>query len=249
MHFPKVDHWPTISRDQMIEVDRLMIEDYGVSLLQMMENAGRGLATLARERFLASCPPGKSVLVLAGPGGNGGGALCAARRLAGWGAQVRVILSHGPDRLSYAVRHHLVTLQKMQVPVGTPTENIGHCDLIIDGLIGYSLKGAPRGQLATLINAANDAKSPVLALDVPSGLDVSSGKSEIPSIRAAATLTLALPKTGLMRPEARAYTGELYCADIAVPPALYAEKSLGIAAPQLFSNSDIVRLQPGRPGT
>ena len=79
---------PFITTDQMREVDRAMIEDYGISLVQMMENAGRNLAQLARQRFLDGDPRGRRVLVLAGTGGNGGGGLVCARRLRNWGAEV-----------------------------------------------------------------------------------------------------------------------------------------------------------------
>jgi NAD(P)H-hydrate epimerase len=72
---------PYLTADQMVEVDRAMIEDYHIGLVQMMENAGRNLAHLARVRFLESNPSGKPVVVLAGTGGNGGGALVCARRL------------------------------------------------------------------------------------------------------------------------------------------------------------------------
>lgn len=73
MPFPLLtDSIPWLTTDQMIEVDRSMIEDFGIEFVQMMENAGRGLATLARERFLDGDPRGKRVIVLAGTGGNGG---------------------------------------------------------------------------------------------------------------------------------------------------------------------------------
>ncbi len=82
---------PFISTDQMGEVDRAMIEDYGISLVQMMENAGRNLAQLARQRFLDGEPSGRRILVLAGAGGNGGGGLVCARRLHNWGGRSTVV--------------------------------------------------------------------------------------------------------------------------------------------------------------
>jgi len=78
---------PAISVDQMREVDRLMVDEFGVTLLQMMENAGRSLAVLARDRFLGNYAGGKRVTVLAGSGGNGGGGMVCARRLANWGGR------------------------------------------------------------------------------------------------------------------------------------------------------------------
>lgn len=236
MNFPEVDHFPHITRDQMIEVDRLMIEVYGITLFQMMENAGRSLAVLARDRFLGSNPDGKSVLVMVGSRGNGGGAMVAARRLASWGAEVQVVLSHSLHRFTEVTLHQLNILNRTGVPISDVPQ--GDFDLLIDGLIGYSLKGAPRGRSADLIHFANDHGAPVLSLDVPSGLDITSGEVHTPTVNATSTLTLALPKTGLRGPE----VGELFCADISVPPALYAEETLGIKSPLLFSESDIVKI-------
>src|SRR5712692_10179808 len=84
---------PFVTTEQMIEVDRAMMQDYRIELIQMMENAGRNLSHLARLRFLDGNPQGKKVVILAGTGGNGGGALVCARRLHNWGAQVQVYLT------------------------------------------------------------------------------------------------------------------------------------------------------------
>ena len=108
---------PSITSDQMREVDRLMVEKYGILLIQMMENAGRGLAHLARFRFLAGDPRGRRVLVLAGTGGNGGGGLVCARRLHGWGAEVRVCTTALADRFTEVSRHQLAILERMNVPL------------------------------------------------------------------------------------------------------------------------------------
>ena len=94
--------------------------------------------------------------------------------------------------------------------------------MIVDGVIGYSLKGAPRGAAADLIRWANAQPAPILALDAPSGVDATTGTIFDPAIKATATMTLALPKEGLRTPGVEAHVGELYLADISVPPALYA---------------------------
>jgi len=243
MAFPLTGNVEFISRDQMIEIDRLMIEQYGITLLQMMENAGRSLAIIARERFLSGNCAAKKVLVMAGNGGNGGGAMVAARRLAAWGADVWLILSHDEKGITPAPAHQLAILREMKVPlVSIARSGSAHFDLIIDGLIGYSLNGAPRGLSAELIVLANQNKAPVLALDVPSGLDASLGVAHQPTIRAEATLTLALPKSGLKSRKARKWVGELYCADISVPPQLYAGKSIDLKIPNIFQSNDIVRI-------
>lgn len=235
---PKGAGFPEIDAPGMAEVDRLMIEDFGITLPQMMENAGRALAVLARDRFLDGRVPGKVITVLAGSGGNGGGAMVAARRLAGWGARVRLVMSDAA-RLRDVPRAQSGILARMgilQKESGGATP-----DLILDGLVGYSLRGAPEGRLAELIGWANASGAPILALDVPSGFDSAARRLAEPHIRATATLTLALPKRGLQSPDARAAVGELYLADISVPPMLYERLSVPLVVPS-FNGAEILRL-------
>ncbi len=235
---------PDLSTEQMIEVDRAMIEDYEIELIQMMENAGRNLAHLARGRFLEGNPGGKRVVVLAGRGGNGGGALVCARRLSNWGAAVEVRLTKEAGDFKGVPAHQLGILSRMQLPIAAPggtafPSESSDVDLVVDGVIGYSLSGAPYGQAAEMIRWANGHPAPILALDAPSGLDTATGEVFDPAINAAATLTLALPKQGLR--SRRAQVGELYLADISVPPALY-EQAFGFEVGPLFAESDVVRL-------
>ena len=125
-----------------------MIEEYGIALVQMMENAGLQLARLARRRFLEGDPRGKSVMVLAGSGGNGGGGLVCARRLHNWGAQVGVALVRAPADYRGVPAQQLSILTNMDVPftVAEPRLNrLPAPDLVVDAIIGYSLSGAPRG--------------------------------------------------------------------------------------------------------
>ncbi len=89
---------PYLTTQQMVEVDRVMVEDFRIELMQMMENAGRNLALLAGKRFLDGDPSGKRVAILAGSGGNGGGALVCARHLHNWGGGVQVLLAKPEDR-------------------------------------------------------------------------------------------------------------------------------------------------------
>ncbi|MCH9686544.1 MAG: NAD(P)H-hydrate epimerase [Deltaproteobacteria bacterium] len=236
---------PSLTTAQMIEVDRAMIEDYGIVLMQMMENAGRALATLARERFLGGDPRGRRVTVLAGTGGNGGGALVCARRLHGWGAVVEVLLTAEDARFTSVPAHQLAIVRHLGLAVRrrSALEEVAAPALVIDGLIGYSLRGDPREDAAALIDWANAAAAPVLALDAPSGVDTTSGTIHDPAIRAAATMTLALPKRGLLEPGLGETVGELYLADIGVPPSLYAGPGLELQVEPLFATSDIVRLR------
>ena len=236
---------PYINTAQMIEVDRAMMEDYGIDLVQMMENAGRNLAHLARELFLAGDAAGRRVTVLVGSGGNAGGALVAARRLHNWGAAVQVVQSHPATRMAAVPRRQLDILTRMGVPgttEGTLLDRGGPADAVLDGLIGYSLRGAPRGRSAALIRWANIQPAPVLSLDVPSGVHAGTGQIHEPAVRATATMTLALPKDGMLRPGVAAHVGDLYLADISVPPSLYAEPLLGLDVGPIFAHDDIIRL-------
>ena len=240
-----ISNVPYLTTDQMIEVDRAMIEDFKIELIQMMENAGRNLAHFARQRFLEGNPVGKRIVVLCGTGGNGGGALVAARRLHNWGAKVRVFSTRPLQAYAPVPAHQLDILQRMKVPTagaGNVTQEKTP-DLILDGVVGYSLKGAPRGAAADLIRWANAQTAPILALDAPSGVDTTTGTVFDPAIRATATMTLALPKEGLRAPGVEEHVGELYLADISVPPGLYAETALGLTVGPLFAREDVIRLR------
>jgi NAD(P)H-hydrate epimerase len=221
---------PAVTAEQMREVDRVVVEDFDVLLIQMMENAGARLADLVLQLFGP-----ESVTVLSGPGGNGGGGLAAARHLANRGVRVRVTLGADSSRLGEVPKHQLSILERMEVPI--VPEPVA-ADLIVDALIGYSLRGDPRGGAADLVRWANESVAPVCSLDVPSGLDATTGDVGDPCVRATATLTLALPKTGLAA--APDVVGELYLADISIPPAVYA--AIGIASDPTFARGPLLRL-------
>jgi NAD(P)H-hydrate epimerase len=229
---------PGLTTNQMIEVDRLMVEEYGITLLQMMENAGRNLAELARQ-LLEGQVRGRRVVVLCGSGNNGGGGMAAARHLSNWGAQVQVSLAVEPVRLKEIPALQWNIIKAMDLArVGEP--DMRNADLILDAMLGYGGSGDPRGMIAEWIERANRSGKPILALDTPSGLDTTSGTPGNPCLHAAATLTLALPKTGLFSAEARLFTGSLYLADIGVPPGLY--QKIGISLGPIFSSESIVRI-------
>jgi NAD(P)H-hydrate epimerase len=222
------DELPAVSEAQMREVDRLMIDDFHIDLLQMMENAGRNLAELSLRAFAPA-----RVLVLAGSGGNGGGGFVAARHLINRGVPVSVALSHDESSMAPVPRHQLDILTRMDVTLLNHPEN---ADLVIDALIGYSLRGDPSGRTAELISWANEQGGPVLSLDVPSGLDVTTGTPSNPCISAAATMTIALPKLGLRKVQ----VGDLYVGDISVPAALYRQLELDV--PVLFRDDTLVKI-------
>jgi NAD(P)H-hydrate epimerase len=229
---------PVLSTSQMVEVDRLMIEVFRIELVQMMENAGRSLAELAR-RELGGQVAGRSIACLCGAGNNGGGGLVAARHLHNWGAEVVLVLAYETSRLKEVPAHQLNILTQVGVEAVLKPD-LYKADLIIDALIGYGLSGNPRQPVAGLIEKANNSGCPILALDAPSGLDTTTGVPGNPCIKANATLTLALPKIGLMTSKVEDYVGQLYLADISVPRELY--QQMGIEVPNLFADDTILRV-------
>ncbi len=230
-------HVPAVTAAQMREVDRVTAEDFGLGILQMMENAGRNLAISAID--LAG-PETTAYTVLAGGGGNGGGGLCCARHLLNRGLSVAVVLDRRSDALVGAAQVQYRVLRasgleeasRDQIP-----ELLGGSRIVIDALIGYSLRGAPRGRAAELITMCNEAARSVLSLDVPSGMDATSGEAPGVVVRADRTVTLALPKTGL-----RGLASELFLADIGIPPQVF--ECIGLPYVPLFGTGYYVRLLP-----
>jgi len=222
---------PSFTAEQMREIDRVTIAEFHIELIQMMENAGRSLAQLAIQRFQPT-----HCTVLAGKGGNGGGGLVAARHLVNRGVNARVVLASEAEMLTPAAAHQLDILRRMDVEV---TDSPSSTALVIDALIGYSLDGTPRGRTAELIRWANRQRSPVLSLDTPSGLDVTTGEALDPCIAATVTVTLALPKRGLLLMSSAA-VGELWLADISIPRLAY--QRIGIDVPQLFTAQSVIPL-------
>jgi NAD(P)H-hydrate epimerase len=234
-----VSNLPAVTGEQMAAVDRAMVAVLGLDIRQIMETAGRQVAVFAR-RMLGGDASGRRVVVLCGTGGNGGDSMVAARYLQGWGADVRVILSREPDPERHAVAaHQLGVLRAMGILTEASTV-IPDGDLIIDGLLGFRTSSTPTGSTADLIRAANASSTPILAIDVPSGLQSSTGEAFDPTIRAITTLTLGLPKTGLLHGTSHTVVGELWLADIGIPLAAYA--AVGIAVGPLFAREEFIRI-------
>lgn len=226
---------PAVTAQQMQEVDRVAVEEFGLGILQMMENAGRSLAENVFD-MLGGAPA--AVTVLAGAGGNGGGGLCCARHLGNRGVDVRVVLDRPPEAMTGAAANQLQILKAAGVkPIAaTQAERfVPQSTLVVDALVGYGLESVPRGPTASLIELCNRCAARVLSLDVPSGIDATTGDAAGVAIRPERTLTLALSKTGLAR-----IGGDLYLADIGIPPALF--RRIGLTVDPLFGASSWLRL-------
>lgn len=225
---------PALFTDQMREVDRIAVDELGIGLVRMMELAGHALAEVAH--VLLHRRPGARIAVLAGGGGNGGGGLVAARHLRNRGHRPAIVLDRPGASFAGVPAEQLAILASMGVhPEGPPDP-----DLVVDALIGYGVRGDPGGRTAELIEWANAGSVPVLSLDGPSGLDLTTGRPGTPTVAAAVTLTLALPKRGLLHASSRRHVGRLLLADIGIPPEVYARLGLPPAGP--FGPGPVIEL-------
>jgi hydroxyethylthiazole kinase-like uncharacterized protein yjeF len=243
---PTVRGVPSVTATQMAEVDRITIEEFQIPVDVLMENAGRQTAAAART-FLDGTVAGKRVIGLVGSGNNGGDAAAALRHLTNWGATVSAEVAAPRERIRETTgmqigRLLLATNYRIAVVRDAWQERPRNleADLIIDGLLGYSARGAPRGPVADLIDAANGSQVPILAVDLPSGIDPDGAATPGTAITAAATVTLALPKAGLLATGANKHVGQLVLADIGIPHAAFAK--LGVDTWRLFEQGDLVRI-------
>lgn len=225
-----------LTAEEMAEADRLAIDGLGMSVDSLMENAGTKTAEVAKE-MLGGDAAGRRVAVLVGRGNNGGDGLVAAMHLHNWGADVSVAVAEGVRALRDVPARKFATVEKMGLRTAGPEEEL-ESELIVDALLGYGSKGSPREPLAGLIRRANESGTPILAVDIPSGLDATTGEPGEPCVVAHSTVTFGLPKTGFVDPRARAFIGRLYLADICLPKEIYEKYS----CPGIFSKETLIRV-------
>jgi hydroxyethylthiazole kinase-like uncharacterized protein yjeF len=220
---------PLLSSRQVKEVDSLAQERFGISVEWLMEAAGWQVARFCKEPTAVVC----------GVGNNAGDGLAAARHLHRWGRLASVCCVN-PERLQGAAAQELRALKRIGVKVSTDLRLDGAA-VVIDAIFGTGLSRAPEGVFAKWIEAVNGSQLRVVAVDVPSGLDADSGVAYAPCVHAQTTVTLGLPKPGLVAADGPQVAGEIWVADIGVPFEAYA--AVGVQAPpNLFASSDRVRL-------
>ncbi|MCR4404581.1 MAG: NAD(P)H-hydrate dehydratase [Candidatus Acetothermia bacterium] len=227
-----------LTGSQMMELDR-RAQELGLDVLVLMENAGRSVAQAIVERALnpsLSLEGGgrrkrPRVVVVAGKGNNGGDGLVAARHLLNLGAEVKVFIlaERGQGQLSPPAERNAAILEKAGAAVEYLPDEAGlanlaaaleRADIVVDALLGLGIAGPVRGYYARAIDLINAAGAFVVAVDLPSGLEAETGRVEGPCVRARLTVTMGLPKLGLLLYPGREFVGELVVGEVGYPRGL-----------------------------
>jgi ADP-dependent NAD(P)H-hydrate dehydratase / NAD(P)H-hydrate epimerase len=228
-----------LTSEQVAQLDAAALA-CGVSTLQLMEVAGWQVARCAWHH-LGNHPA--DIGVVAGYGNNGGDGLVAARHLATWGCTVRAVVVAEESRVQGVVLGHVAAARACGVDVRVDADPatiavVSDAALVIDAILGTGLRSAPRDPQASAIRALNAASRPTLSVDVPSGLDATTGDAFDPCVRATLTCTLTAMKRGLRSSGASAYTGAVWVADIGMPAAAW--RDAGLIQPPRVTGGELV---------
>jgi len=215
-----------LTAEQMQQADEKAVE-LGIPEILLMETAGRAVARWLEE--LARPETSEEIVILTGSGNNGGDGLVAARYLDRRGYQVKVILLKSPEEFTGITAQNYrfcqlagIRMQEIaELEREELREQLNRVAYLVDALLGTGITGAARGLAAEVIELTNNQAKPVLAVDVPSGLNVNSGKAEGPVIEADWTVTMASLKLGQILYPGRSFCGQIQVVDLDFPPEVY----------------------------
>ena len=227
----------SISREDVRRTDRCAIEQLGIPGVILMENAGRQVADAAEQ--LLGGAVGRRVAVVAGAGNNGGDGYVAARHLALRGADVVTFIVCEPAKISGDAATNLDAIRQLGHDIRPVAggnipdlaEELARAEVVIDAVGGTGIRGALRGDIAAAVEQINAAERPVVAVDIPTGLDCDTGRAEGPVVRATVTVTFLARKKGFDSPGAAEYTGRVCVADIGIPAETVARIARSEAEP------------------
>ncbi|MFA4829693.1 MAG: NAD(P)H-hydrate dehydratase [Thermodesulfovibrionales bacterium] len=230
-----------VTAEEMREIDRKAIKNYGISGTTLMERAGLKGAEKIKELFEK-----RKIIVLSGGGNNGGDGLVAARNLHEWGWNVKVILLSNEKKLSPDCLEQYKIAKKSGVPVVFNTEIRGkdlHSAVVVDAIFGTGLSKPVTGRIADIISFINSSTVPVISVDIPSGISSDTGQVMGEAVMADYTVTFGLPKRGhLLYPGAEC-TGKLFVEDIGFPDELLRSEKIRV---ELLESMDVSLLIPER---
>lgn len=213
-----------LAREEVRSLDARAAEELGLPTLVLMENAGRGAAAWLRDEGLRGTIESSRVLIVCGPGNNGGDGGVVARHLDAWGASVRVVWLAARDRLrgDAALQRDVLARSGVEQTFHAADASgldalLAQADWVVDALLGTGLTRPVEGAFLAAITALNRSGKPILALDLPSGLDADRGVPLGAAVQARATATFVAPKLGFSAPGASAYTGTVVVVDIGLP--------------------------------
>lgn len=220
----------SVSAEEMFEIDRISSQEYGIPSLLLMENAGRAVFSEA-VRMLKKSGAGRrqEIICVCGKGNNGGDGFVCARHLFNSGFNVKVFVTAEPESITGDARLNIEILRRMSVDAHVLKSSEGfnafkktlkNASLIIDAIFGIGFKGCLAEPQKTIIGLINRSKRPVLSVDIPSGLNATSGEFSGACVRAERTVTFALPKRGLLTACGRRQAGKIIAADISIPRIL-----------------------------
>jgi NAD(P)H-hydrate epimerase len=218
---PNAVEFPSVlTRAQVRAVDRVAIDEFGITGAVLMENAGRNAAELLQSLRIAG-----RVVICCGKGNNAGDGFVIARHLENAGVDVRVLLSMPPAALAGDAATNFQVLVQAGTSFAPPLEDwtreLAAADWIVDALLGTGTEGTVREPFASRVAAINAAERNVLAIDIPSGLDCDTGQPLGCCVRAGNTATYVARKPGFDAPGAGHWTGKVHVLDIGVPKALF----------------------------
>src|SRR5215469_2368537 len=220
-----------LTAQEMRAADRRAVEDVGIPPVILMESAGRATADLVRDFLEDVHGDPIRIAVVAGPGNNGGDALVAARYLMQLGFEPDIYMAAKREDCNDLCRAQLEIIESLGASISFLREQspeffrsgLRSAYLVIDGLLGTGASGPLREAYRTWVNEINIADRDVIAVDIPTGIDPSSGMVPGPAVSATATVTMAAPKVGMLLYPAASYVGELWVANIGIPPAILAD--------------------------
>lgn len=204
---------PVATGKESAAFDRFTTQERGVPEPTLMESAGRGVAEVVQRLY-----PRGEVVAVVGAGNNGGDALVALRTLAAWGRDVRAVIVADRPPADPLLHGWNVDSVRDDVAGDGAWDMLATADVVLDGVFGTGAEGAPRARQARAIGAINGAPAPVVAIDIPSGVDAASGTAAGETVRAGVTVAFGWPKLGTLIGEGRVLRGRLVVVEIGFPP-------------------------------